>query len=53
MIGKRKTQRIEVNNELKHMQEWARIFRMNKDRFNIRKLAKNYYTFEVKIISFG
>lgn len=49
MIGKGQPKKQKENIELKRMQERARRFRMNKDKFKVQKLANNYYHFEVKL----
>lgn len=49
MIGKGQPKKREINIELKRMQERARRFRMNKDKFKVQKIAENYYAFEVKL----
>lgn len=50
MIGKgQPKKRMKENSELKRMQERARRFRLNKDKFKVQKLAENFYHFEVKL----
>lgn len=49
MIGKGQPKKQKEDIELKKMQERARRFRMYKDKFKVRKIAENYYHFEVKL----
>lgn len=49
MIGKGQPKKQKEDIELKKMQERARRFRMNKDKFKVQKLVDNYYHFEVKL----
>lgn len=52
MIGKGQPKKSIEDSELKQMQERARRFRMNKDKFKVQKLAENYYNFEVKLTGY-
>lgn len=52
MIGKGQPKKRIEDIELKRMQERARRFRMNKDKFKVQKIVENYYVFEVKLTNY-